>query len=248
MIQRQWVFRGLEFRSLMRSVGRDRLPFPLQFRPLVASAEEYARQQHDAEVLAASALDGDLRISLRVLVNPTYRIEVVGHHRRRGSEPEKVRAHATVQHDVGVVLAQDPGVDDATGHDVTVTLVDSRHAARLVLGALPVCGSGDTSRLDVPRRQADSNEAMMRAATRTTDRERADQLLGRPQSSAGEILICRGASIDGRPDDTAAGFHWIDIDGDGRYIVRHGSIVSILPASPADLEREVRRAVDDVTR
>jgi hypothetical protein len=247
MIERQWVFRGLEFRSLMHDVGRDRLPFPLQFRPEATSAEDYARQQREAGALATSALDDDLRISLRVIADPTYRVEVVGHHRRPGSDPVKIRAHAAVRHHLGVVLVQDPGVDDATGRDITVTLVDGHHAARLALGALPVCNSGDTPQLDVPRGQPVPGGTMVHAASRTSDAERADRLLGRPQSSAGEILICTGASVDGRPDDTMTGFHWIDIDGDGRYVVRHGSTVSILPASQADLEREVRRAIDDAT-
>ncbi|SNT16969.1 ESX secretion-associated protein EspG [Rhodococcoides kyotonense] len=242
MIERQWRFRGLEFRSLMHIVGRDRLPFPLQFRPDAVSADQYARQRREADVLARSAVDDDLRISLRAIAEPSYRIEVVGHRRRRDGQVVKVRAHAAVRHDVGVVLVQEPGVDDATGGDIAVTLVDGHRAIDRVVRALPSRAAGTTPRIDVAQSQT-SGGTMIRAAAGTSSRERADRLLSGPQSSAGEILICPGASVDGRPDASTSGFHWIDIDGDGRYVVRHGSTVSILPAGPSDLDTEIRREV-----
>ncbi|WP_072805050.1 ESX secretion-associated protein EspG [Rhodococcoides yunnanense] len=243
MSEREWTLAGLEFRILMERSGRDRLPFPLQFRPNVDSAADYHRQRHQANTRATDISDADLRTAFHVIVEPDYRIEMVGH-TRTGSGYTKLRAHAAVRHDLGVVLLQQPGVDDATGGDVAVRLVEYHRAPGLVLASLPACGAGRQRRLDVRRPVGDSQNRLLRTATRTTDEEQFELLLGRERSSAGEILVCPGSSVDGRPDDTTIGFQWVDVAGDGRYIVLHGSTVSIVPAAVDELVSEVRRAID----
>lgn len=244
MNERRWVFAGLEFRILMERHGRDRLPFPLQFRPTVDSAADYHRQRHEANVRVTGIFDDDLRRAVHALIEPEYRIEIVGHSRSSGRAiATKLRSHTAVRHDAGVVLVQQPGCDDATGGDVTVTLAAHHRAPALALAALPSCRAGTHPRIDVPRPVGGSDAGVLRNATRTTGEEQFDRLLARPRSSAGEILVCPGSSIDGRPEDSMTGFHWVDIADDGRYVILQGQTASLLPAADRELENEVRRKI-----
>lgn len=249
MSEREWTMTALEFRVMMEQFGRDRLPFPLQIRATASSAAEYHSRCHEASIGVATKMDEDLREAGRILLDPRHRIEVVGHTRSTsaadGSADVKIRGHAAIGHDGATVLIQQPGLDDSSGGPVTIRLVASYRAVNGVLGALPDAPKGTHPRIDIPRPspngQSTANSVVFDSATGSTSREHFDRLMGRRRTSAGEILLCPGKTTDNRVEKNLAGFHWVDNAGDGRYLVRSGSTVSVIPASDSDVAAEVRR-------
>lgn len=255
MNPRSWTLDGFAFRILVERSGRDRLPFPIQYQPSADSAADYHRLRHEAGAVVDTVLDDDLRVAMHALIAPKVRIEVVGYlvaagsPGASGSVPHKLRGHAAIGHDVAVVLAQAPGVDERSGGPVTITVLEPSQALPLVLSVLPDSVPGSTPRFVADSQQAAHSDTspLLRMDGRQTDNQRLAHLLSRPRSGVGEILVCAGAAADNRLTHGTTGVNWIDVSGDGRYLLRHGRGVTVLPASHADLNAEIRTLLRDAT-
>lgn len=248
MNRRRWTFDGLQFRMLLEHAGRDRLPFPLQFRPDADSAADYHRQRHEAGAAVAAMDDDDLRVAVHTVVLPRVRVELVGHVRTGQAGHVKLRAHAAIGHDSAVVLTQRPGSDDRSGGAVTVELIEPFRSVNAVLDVLPAVGRGSSPQIDVDRPVADTvtdtGSPLIRSNPRSSADDRYQQLFSRPPSSAGEILVCAGPAPDSRLTPDTTGVQWVDFTDDGRYLIRHSSIISVVPASVSELSAEIRNLVE----
>ena len=251
MNDRRWTFEGLPFRMLIEQAGRDRLPFPLQFTPDADSAADYHRQRQEASNAVAPFMDADLRVAVHTVVEPRVRIELVGHVRVGQSAHQKLRAHSAIGFDAAAVLTQRPGIDDRSGEDVTVHLMEPFRSVGAVLAVLPDVGSGTSPRIDVDRpvrpTDTDSSSPLLSSTPRTTDDVRYQRLFSRAPSSAGEILVCAGPAPDSRLTEGTTGVQWVDFDDDGRYMIRHSSHISVIPVSTAELASEIRELVEKAT-
>lgn len=247
MNSRQWTFEGLPFRILLEQAGRDRLPFPLQFRPSADSAADYDRQRDDAAHVIDAVMDEDLRAAVHTIVEPRVRVEVVGHVRSGRMEHRKVRAHAAIGYDFAVVLTQQPGIDDRSGGTIRMECVDPFRGVTNALEVLPRVAGGASPRIEVdqPRLSVDEQDSPLhQSVPRTSGEERYKRLFSRAPSSAGEILVCAGPAPDSRLTEGTTGIQWVDFEDDGRYMIRHTSIISVIGASVSDLAAEVRGLVE----
>ncbi|OZF50146.1 ESX secretion-associated protein EspG [Rhodococcus sp. 14-2470-1a] len=250
MTLRHWTLDGLVFRMLLEQSGRDRLPFPVQHRPMADSAADYHRRRHEATTAALEILDEDLRFAIRTIVEPVVRVELVGHVRTGDTEHTKLRAHAAVGHDVAVVLTQAPGIDDRSGGDITLETMEPFRGVRAVVDVLPNVERGTGPRIDVsrPATEGDTERSpLLQSMSRTSNDDRYERLFSRPPSSAGEILVCAGPAPDSRLTEGTTGVQWVDFAGDGRYMIRHTSIISVIPVSVSELVAEVRGLVGKAT-
>lgn len=253
MSGRSWTFDGLQFRMLMEQAGRDRLPFPLQYRPTAESAADYHRQRHEANEAVAGVMDEDLDLAVRTIVAPRIRVELVGHARTTtaGTAATKLRAHAAIGHDLAVVLTQQPGADDTSGGSIAVALLQPYRAVEAALAVLPAKGRGAFTRIDVERPstgpEAEYSTPLIRRTERKSGEDQYARMFGRAPECAGEILVCPGPSPDSRPTDGTEGIHWVDFADDGRYVIRHSDLITVLPASGLDLVAEVRQLIEKVT-
>jgi len=75
----------------------------------------------------------------------------------------------------------------------------------------------------------------VRSAT-TAARIRA--LLDLPRNGVGQVTVTTG--VDQPASSASRAFSWIDVSGDGRYLVRTESEVEIRPLSVADFTAELR--------
>ncbi|MBQ7803655.1 ESX secretion-associated protein EspG, partial [Rhodococcus sp. (in: high G+C Gram-positive bacteria)] len=64
MTTMQWQFTGLEFQILWEAVGRDRLPYPLRFRPTAETMNELTEERRRAGAHLAWLLDDRLHHGL----------------------------------------------------------------------------------------------------------------------------------------------------------------------------------------
>ncbi len=106
MTTMQWQFTGLEFQILWEAVGRDRLPYPLRFRPTAETMNELTEERRRAGAHLAWLLDDRLHHVLGALANPDARVEVSGFHGQNMSTV--TRLHGVVAGDLG-------GAPDSTG-------------------------------------------------------------------------------------------------------------------------------------
>jgi ESX secretion-associated protein EspG len=155
--------------------------------------------------------------------------------------------HAGIRGDTGTLAIQLPGPDVDTGGDVLLRGVAPTRIPDAIASALPRIPAG--SRSPVRFRRADLHSgpgSVLTSAGSVALRDEVRALLGRPRSGTGEITAFAGVAYDSRPTDDGVALHWLDFDGDGRYVLRGDADVVVRPAGPADVAAEVRALLDTV--
>ncbi|MCM6773941.1 ESX secretion-associated protein EspG [Nocardia sp. CDC159] len=231
-----WRFTAQEFEILWAAYGRDRLPYPLRFRPLVNDFE-VLRQQREAAVAALLAkYTDDLPRALQVLLEPDVRVEIKGF---TGPDlAEVIRFHGAIRGSEGAALRQFPGPSEDIGADVLVSYGDPAHVAHQAVAALPPRGPGTRPPLEIRREQvtAERNRPI------TTPGNVVDQLntiFKRQRLGLGEVTVLASPAFDSRPTP-GRGFWWMDYE-DGRYYVKTGDPIIAKPLDPTRMTAEIHR-------
>lgn len=241
----RWRCTGLEFQVLWRELGRDRLPYPLCFRPAADDQDDLDRQRRAAAQHWAPRVTERLHHHLTVLAEPDIRLEVVGF--AGVGFATRIRMHAGL-HSSGATLAiQLPGVDADTGGDVLIRGVSPAQIPQAVAAALPAAPAGSRGALRFRRRDLDASAGpLLVSAGAGRVRDEALALLRRPRTGIGEVTAFAGVAYDSRPTTDGIGLHWLDFDGDGRYTMRESDDVVVAPAATTDLAGEIQRLVDAI--
>ncbi|GAB2638457.1 ESX secretion-associated protein EspG [Prescottella soli] len=237
-----WRFTGLEFEVLWTRLGRDRLPYPMRFRPVADTEDDLDRQRRAAAASCLPRMTDSLDRHLAVLAEPDVRIEVAGF---AGTEHgTRIRMHAGIRGASGTLALQLSGPDADSGSDVLVHGMDPAQIPNAIAAALPVVPAG--SRPAVRFRRTDLQPGtgpLLVSAGSTRIRDDAMGLLRRPRAGIGEITAFAGSAYDSRPTTDGIGLHWLDFDGDGRYCLRETTDVVVTPASGPHLAVEISRLV-----
>ncbi len=247
MILAQWRFTGLEFEMLWTIAGRDRLPFPLQFRPVADHIDELNVQRRDAAKTLLPRVDQTLHRALTCLLDPVARVEVCGFDDVRSKR--RVRVHAGARRGFGVVTRQLPGASDDVGADVVVSLCNPQDLAQHVVSALPQVAAGSMRPFAVrdSELRKQSGGSVLRAPGDWSARERIDSFFERPRSCVAEITTFAGPTVDSRPTADGRAFFVMDFEGDGRYLVKTGETIQAAPTDSAEIAAELQRFVDAVS-
>ncbi|MFI6431401.1 ESX secretion-associated protein EspG [Rhodococcus oryzae] len=241
----RWRLTALEFTVLWERFGRDRLPYPFQFRGTAATDEEFRADRRAAAQRVVPMLDERLYEALVALAEPVVRIELCGF---RGAGLESmIRMHAGIGQSVAAVAVQLPGPDLHAGADVLLASAPVAQVGTFVAQSIPAVAAGRRRGVSVPRSVAPASGSLMQSASRARGNEERDEFFRRPRTGLGEITVFAGPAYDNRPTGDGQGFHWMDFADDGRYLVRGSDIVSALPARGEDIAAEVQRLVG-VTR
>lgn len=235
----EWRFRGLEFELLWSAYGRDRLPYPLRYRPDPMDFRDLKRLREAAVDTLTGMYAVELESALDVLLEPDVRIEVKGVDH---ADPARmVRFHGAIRDNAGAALTQDPGPAPDTGADIVLRYGPARRVPADAVAALPPRPPGTQPPIHLPRAdiRADRDRPL-----RAPDGPiaRLDRVFARPRRALGEVGVFPGPALDARPTpgDT---FYWMDYD-DGRYLVRTGDPIEATPLTPESLTSEIeRRAV-----
>ncbi|MGF7119913.1 ESX secretion-associated protein EspG [Rhodococcus sp. AG1013] len=240
-----WRFTGLEFEVLWRQLGRDRLPYPLRFRPTADDRDDLDRQRRAAAQYWAPRVTETLHHHLTVLAEPDIRLEVAGF--AGAGLAARIRMHAGIRGTGATLAIQLPGADADTGGDVLIHGVPPMQIPHAVAAALPAVPAGSRSALRFRRSDLDSaGGPLLVSAGATRLRDEALGLLRRPRTGIGEITAFAGVAYDGRPTADGIGLHWLDFDGDGRYTMRETGAVVVAPAATVDLAGEIQRLVEAI--
>lgn len=235
-----WTFDSFDFVVLCNRFGRDRLPYPLTVAIDVATEGDLRQQREEASARIDAAMGENLDMAMRTVADPIVRVECLG----ESADPTRptVRTHAALRHDVAAVLTQRPGSVASPGGAVTIELTKPSRACALVVDSVPHCTAGSLPVRRLARERTPSASGGVRLSTATreaTAGEQFRQFFDRPRTTAGEIIVARGATYDNRRDVDAIAFFWMDYERDGRYIVHSGDSIDIVPADSHGLASEI---------
>ncbi|MCJ0902365.1 ESX secretion-associated protein EspG [Rhodococcus sp. ARC_M6] len=243
MSMSQWQFSGLEFQLLWDAVGRDRLPYPLRFRPHAETMTDLAQQRQRASERLAVVLDERLHRTLEALAEPTVRVEVCGL-----TGQDVTRAHGVVVGGIGVLAVQLPGRQIDIGSDVTLSVGRASELPRMIVDALPQCSAGTGRGISVRQPKNLPGQGILSSAGDPRVAEELKRFFGRPRTSVGEIATYPGIAVDTRPTNDGIAFHWCDYASDGRYIVENGEIISARSASGKQIVEQISSGIAEVAR
>ncbi|MFC4127620.1 ESX secretion-associated protein EspG [Nocardia rhizosphaerae] len=219
-------FTGLEFEILWSGYGRDRLPYPLQYRTDIADFGELKAQREAAVERLLCKYDPAIEHALTVLLDPDARVESKGFVGR--DDAQVLRFHGAIRGNRGATLAQAPGSAADTGGDVALTFCTAGQVAALTVAALPRAKPGTTPPVEVRReRLAAEEEHFEYRAGRLSSADHLARVFRRKRRAFGEVSAFSGAAVDARPSPGRT-FWWMDYD-DGRYYVKTGDPIVAEP-------------------
>ncbi|WP_305092545.1 ESX secretion-associated protein EspG [Prescottella sp. R16] len=231
----RWRFTDAEFHLLWTRLGRDRLPYPLRYSPSAVFEDEFEAHRRATVAAVLPRVTEDLHHRLTVLAEPDVRIEVAGW---SGSGAEPVRMHAGIRGSVGVLAVQ-----TAVG-DVHLSDVAAAALAGAIAAALPRSVAGSRPVLRFRRDELETGGPLLAPAGAVGGRDAARALLAGRRTGIGEITVFTGPSYDSRPTADGTGLHWIDVDGDGRYLMHGDPDATLEPATDARTAQQITRLVD----
>ncbi|WP_225727023.1 MULTISPECIES: ESX secretion-associated protein EspG [unclassified Nocardia] len=230
-----WTFTPDEFAHIWRETDTDRHPYPIRIleTPRTDTEAEKLRTQL-AERLPLGG-DPDLTACLRILARPHTRIVAVGGGHRPGTE---LRMLACAIFDHAVLAVQEPGGSPDYGGRVRISIGHSGKLGVRIAAMLPQTPPGHE-----PARAA-ATSAVHDDGDRTAD-QRAAQLIRRlllkPHTAEGHIRI--ESRLDQPTPQPPVHYTWIDVKGDGRYLLRAGAEVHIVPAAAEQIAAQLQKRI-----
>lgn len=234
----RWRFAGLEFEILWAAYGRDRLPYPLRFRPDALDVADLKRQRADAVETLLAGHSAELERALQVLLDPEVRVEMKGFGGRGAADT--YRFHGAIHRGAGVTLMQLAGTAPDVGGDVLMGYCHANQVAAHAMAALPRAQAGSRPPIEVRREEIAADRMRpVRRAYESSFAEQLDRIFKRERLGFGEITVYAGPAVDARPA-FGRGFWWMDYE-DGRYYVRTGDPIVVKPMDTTAIAAEINR-------
>ncbi|MFC8043686.1 ESX secretion-associated protein EspG [Nocardia sp. NPDC057353] len=229
-----WRFTPDEFAHVWRETDSDRVPYPLRILETPRTEDAAEKQRVELTARLPHRADPDLTACLRLLAAPHTRIVVIGGGPKPGAE---LRLLACAVFDHAVLAVQEPGRKPEFGGAVQLSIGHTNRLGARIAQALPPARPGR-----LPARAAavdavrDEETLALPPAARLIRR-----LLLQPHSAEGHIRV--EARLD-RPDPPAAlHYTWMDVEGDGRYLIKSGDTVHLVPAGTEQLAAQLQKRI-----
>ena len=221
----RWVFTPDEYAHVWRETGLDRYPAPLLVVETAQTADAARVNRAAAEARYPSRADPELSVALRITATPGTRVQILA---------SAVRIAGCVVNRSAAVTVQRPDRFE-------VSLVGSGALASALVDAIAPNGPGrePARATSYANLSGDAAPAVLIDAAAAPVAGPMRTLLAAPRSGSGHIGVQRFLDHDVPQRPRHAG--WIDVAGDGRYLVRRGADIEIVPASPAVLRAELDR-------
>ncbi|WP_346764562.1 ESX secretion-associated protein EspG [Rhodococcus sp. HNM0569] len=236
---RNWRMRGAQFGALWLGTGQDRYPFP--FHIVTGFDSEEARDEYQQAVRAA--FDGPehdaLTAAVRILASPEIYAAVSG----RTVDGQPIRAIAAQMHQQVAIAVQMPGPAPLHGGDVVVALGQAGSLGGQIVGLLPP-NAGGRHRFEKPKPEAeeDLSAGILRPADAVPAARSLETVLHSGHAGDGTVRVWCGPR-HARGNDVGW-FRWIDVAGDGRYVVGPHDHAVAVPGGPDVLVSLVSALLD----
>ncbi len=219
--------------------GRDRLPYPLTYRPEFAETYEILEARREAAFARLRQVyDDSLHKVFRALLEPEVRVEIEGLY--GPGQSDVVRVCAGIIEDHAALAVQASGPTREHGGDIALSIVSLPELAATIVAKLPRAQGGSTPRFEARRSDLDT-ATYARHPTRLSPAEHTQRFFRRPRTSTGEITVYPGFQVDSRPTTDGKAFLWLDYPDDGRYLIQHHDAdnFTVIPGPPAELEHRL---------
>ncbi|MFF2087102.1 ESX secretion-associated protein EspG [Nocardia sp. NPDC058176] len=228
-----WTFTADEFAHVWRESGQDRMPFPIRVLESPHTEDEAARLRAGLDERLPGGGDPDLAACLRIIAEPHARIVLVGGAHTPGSE---IRLLACAVYDHAVIVRQSPGPRPDYGGSVSVSIGHSAGIGARIAACLPDTPPGREPAREAAAEAVRDEETVMATHPAVP---RIQRLLRRPHTAEGHIRIEFG--LDRTAPPAPVHYSWIDVAADGRYLLRAGETVHVVPASTGQLAAQLQR-------
>ncbi|WP_280369124.1 ESX secretion-associated protein EspG [Nocardia wallacei] len=230
-----WSFTPDEFAHIWRETDLDRHPFPLRILETPRTDDEAAALRRTLEARLPLRADPDLSACLRILAQPQTRVVALGGGHGPGSE---IRALGAAVYDHAVLAVQEPGGCPGFGGVVHLSIGHSAKLGARIAALLPETPPGREPARSAPTAAVRDEETVMATQPRVP---RIRRLLLRPHTAEGHIRI--EAALDRDNPPAPVYYTWIDVADDGRYLIRAGDEVHIVPASAQQLAAHLQKRI-----
>ncbi|WP_280261552.1 ESX secretion-associated protein EspG [Nocardia wallacei] len=230
-----WSFTPDEFAHIWRETDLDRHPFPLRILETPRTEDEATALRRTLEARLPLRSDPDLSACLRILAEPHTRVVAIGGRHTPGSE---IRALGAAVFDHAVLAVQDPGGCPGFGGRVHISIGHSAKLGARIAALLPEAPPGRE-----PARTAATAAVRDEETVVTTQPPvpRIRRLLLKPHTAEGHIRIESRLDRDDPP--TPVYYTWIDVADDGRYLIRAGEEVHVVPASAQQIALHLQKRI-----
>ncbi|WP_067475497.1 ESX secretion-associated protein EspG [Nocardia amamiensis] len=230
-----WTFTPDEFAHIWREADLDRHPYPLRILETPRTEDEAEKLRSILAERLPHGRDPDLSACLRILAEPHTRIVAIGGAHRPGSE---LRLLAAAIYDRAVLAVQEPGSNPDFGGSVRVSIGHSAKLGQRIAALLPKTPPGK----EPPRvASGDAVRDQETVPARRSAAPRIRKLLLEPHTAEGHIRI--EPRLDRPAPPPPIHYTWIDVQGDGRYLIKAGDEVRITPASSEQIAAQLQKRI-----
>ncbi|QIS18623.1 ESX secretion-associated protein EspG [Nocardia terpenica] len=230
-----WTFAPDEFAHIWRETDTDRHPFPIRILESPRTEDQAATLRKTLEVRLPLGADPDLSACLRILARPHTRVIAVGGKHAPGSE---IRAVGAVVYDHAVLAVQEPGGSADFGGRVHISIGHTTKLGARIAALLPDTPPGKEPARTAPADAVRDEETVMVTQPLAP---RIRRLLLKPHTAEGHIRI--ESALDRRNPPAPVYYTWIDVAGDGRYLIRAGEEVHVVPASGPQIAAHLQKRI-----
>ena len=230
----RWNFTPDEFMHVWSETVLDRYPHPLRLMSAYRLLSDFEVAKAEIASRLRPGHDTDLSVALRIMAIAETRITITG---EEGQPPQDIRMLGGSIGSTGVVVRQSHG---PTG-GVTITLGSAGDVPGRMVAALTNRPKGRLEPLtETFDRLRDSQAPLMSSASSSKSTGmQIRRLLKSRRDCTGRIVVTRNANgPEHSPIDYVS---WMDITGDGRYLIRQGSEIEVIPCSEDYLITELAR-------
>lgn len=238
-----WKLTQLEFFLAWQTMGRDRMPFPIEYRSDVEIRADLDRDYAAAaRTLVNIPQTDELYRAFQTLAQPQAHVMAFGV--RRDGRDRFVRMHAAVDDGVGAVVVQEPGPGtelDAAGHIRVYSHTPNAAIGRMV-SLLPPVRPGTGHGVSINMLDMAPSETWS-AADRNAPRQQVLRFLRRPYHTYVEFKVDAGVALDGW-QESGTYLKVVDFVDDGRYLLTVGNRLEASPLTADKLQASIQRLLD----
>lgn len=231
----RWTFTPDEFAHVWRETELDRYPAPLHIIETAPTADAARKLRAELNERLPLRSDPDLSVALRIAATPTSHVKVIA--------DDTFRMLGCAVNATAVVMSQ-----TAPSSTVHISLVTTKALSRVLAQQLPHVPAGKVRQASAPLTDlADGGplEVLVDPARRpAADPVRA--VIAARRTRTGHIGVFTGLDRAHAPKPQYVS--WIDVEADGRYLVKSSADVEILSAPAAVVVAELERMLGRTPR
>ncbi|TQC38897.1 ESX secretion-associated protein EspG [Rhodococcus sp. WS4] len=229
MSMRNWQLRPELFDALWAATGQDRIPYPFRIVSAHPGLNAYVAEQNRIRDAFAGAEHGGLKSALGVLADPELYVEISG----STVDQTPIRIIGAQGREWTVIASQLPGRAPQIGGDVVVGTGPAGRLGAQLIGLIPQNAAGRHRFQRRDEEDAHFSRGILQEVNRAAPAPRLETAVQRGYAGRGKVRVFRGPRY-GTGRDVGI-LQWIDIAGDGRYVIGPHDHATAHPASPEHL-------------